>query len=61
MSSNSRGFRTALLNASALAGAAALLATPAAAADARRVEFDMPAQPLTVALKAYGATADQHT
>ncbi len=59
MSSNSRGFRNALLSASALAGAAALLATPAAAQDARRVEFNMPAQPLTVALKAYGATADQ--
>ncbi|HEX5775270.1 MAG TPA: TonB-dependent receptor plug domain-containing protein, partial [Caulobacteraceae bacterium] len=56
---SSRRFRTALLGASALVGAAALMASPAAAQDARQFDFDMPAQPLTVALKTFGATADQ--
>ena len=58
MSRSSNKFRTALLGASAMVGVA-LMASPAAAQDARQYEFDMPAQPLTVALKTFGATADQ--
>ncbi|HEX6858599.1 MAG TPA: TonB-dependent receptor plug domain-containing protein, partial [Caulobacteraceae bacterium] len=57
MSSRSTYFRNALLGASAIVSVASL-ATPAAAA-AQAVTFDLPAQPLTQALKAYGATADQ--
>ena len=55
---SSRRFRIALLGASALVSAA-LIASPAAAQDARQFDFDMPAQPLTIALKTFGATADQ--
>ncbi|HYG25915.1 MAG TPA: TonB-dependent receptor [Caulobacteraceae bacterium] len=57
MSSRSSYFRHALLSVSAIVGVAALT-TPAAAA-AQAVNFDMPAQPLTQALKTYGAAADQ--
>jgi iron complex outermembrane recepter protein len=58
MSMNSNRFRHALLGASAMISAAAI-AGAAYAADARQYDFDMPAQPLTLALKTFGATADQ--
>jgi len=58
MSMNSTKFRHALLGASAMISAAAI-AGAAYAADARAYDFDMPAQPLTLALKTFGATADQ--
>ena len=58
MSMNSTKFRHALLGASAMISAAAV-ASAAYAADARQYDFDMPAQPLTLALKTFGATADQ--
>jgi outer membrane receptor protein involved in Fe transport len=51
----------ALLGATALAGALSLAISPATAQafDQREIQFDLPAQPLASALRAYGATADQ--
>ncbi len=43
----------------ALLGASALMSAAAANAESREYQFDLPAQPLGAALKAYGAAADQ--
>jgi len=59
MALNRRNIRSALLGATALAGALTLGVGPAAAQQQREYNFDLPAQPLDMALRAYGATADQ--
>ncbi len=58
MARHQRTARSLLLGATALAGALAL-STGSAAAQQREYSFDLPAQPLDVALRTYARTAEQ--
>jgi iron complex outermembrane receptor protein len=59
MSAHHKKIRSALLGASALVSAASLMTAAPALAQSRQYQFDLPAQPLGAALKAYGSMADQ--
>jgi len=59
MPNNTRSIRRTLLSATALAGALSMMAATAAGAEESAFQFDQPSQPLSAALRAYSATADQ--
>ena len=59
MSLHRKGFRQALLGASALVGAATMSMASPAFSQAREVQFDLEPQPLSSALREYGSAADQ--
>jgi iron complex outermembrane receptor protein len=52
-------FRNGLLAATAIVGLSAMALAAPASAQAREYRFDMPSQPLSVALRQYGVIADQ--